>query len=106
MAEPGQFTQRRRHPRKQIRTNVSYHYANKLMNCVQVGSGYTVNLSMSGALVRIEIYIPPQAIVQLQIEMKSGGKISADSKVIHCHRVGYNQYEIGVSFVKVRKDPT
>jgi hypothetical protein len=96
--------QQRRFPRKNISTEVSYQYENRLMKKVYAGSGRTINLSMNGALIRVESYVPPQAEIDAYIIMKNGKQISTLSRVIHCHRVAFNVYEIGIQFLKVRKE--
>ncbi|MBN1355861.1 PilZ domain-containing protein [bacterium] len=98
-----QVHKQRQYPRKPIKTNVYYQYNNVRLNRIYAGSGHTVNLSMKGALIRIENYLPPRAEVELYITMKDGKEVSTLSQVIHCHRVAYNVYEVGVQFLRVGK---
>jgi PilZ domain-containing protein len=93
----------RQYPRKPIKTNVYYQYNNVRLNRIYAGSGQTVNLSMKGALVRIENYLPPRAEVDLYITMKDGKEVTTRSRVVHCHRVAYNVYEVGVQFLRMTK---
>lgn len=94
----------RKYQRKLISTEVSYQYENRLMNRIYAGTGRTINLSINGALVRIENYIPPQSEIDLYVTMKDGNQIFTQSRVVHCHRVAFNVYEIGVQFLKVKKN--
>ncbi len=94
---------RRKHPRKLVKTDVSYQYQSDRLNRTFAGSGMTVNISSSGAMVRIENYIPPQAEISLNIMTKDGRIIETLSRVIHCNRVSFNLYEVGVQFLKVKK---
>jgi len=95
--------QQRRYPRKIIKTDVTYQYRNVRLNRIYAGSGETVNLSMNGALVRIENYLPPRSEIDLYITTKDGKQITTLSRVVHCHRVAFNVYEVGVQFIKVEK---
>jgi len=96
---------RRKFPRKSVRTDVSYYYQNPRMTRVYSGTGKTVNISMNGALIRIENYLPPRSEIDLYIRTKDGSRVYARSLVVHCHRVAFNTYEIGVQFLKVEKRP-
>ncbi len=96
-------TQQRRYPRKPVKTDVTYRYKNERMNRLYVGSGHTINLSVNGALIRIENYIPPRSEIDLYITTKNRKQIYTRSRIVHCHRIGFNLYEIGVQFKKVEK---
>ncbi len=91
----------RRFPRKPIKTNVSYYYENRKLNKAYTGTGWTVNISANGALIRIENYVPPMSEIDLYITQAKGTRITTRSRVVHCHRVSFNTYEVGVQFVKV-----
>ncbi|MBN1551220.1 PilZ domain-containing protein [bacterium] len=93
----------RRFPRKLIRTDISYQYRNEKLNRTYAGSGRTINLSLNGALIRIENYLPPRSDIDLYITTKDGKQVTTLSRVVHCHRVAFNVYEVGVQFLKVFK---
>lgn len=95
--------QNRRHPRKPVRTNVTYHYENTRLNRLMTGSGFTMNLSKGGALIRIETYLPPLSEIDLNIQTSDGRLVKTKARVVHCKRVAFNRYDAGVQFVTVKK---
>ena len=98
-----QKKQERRFPRKHVQTLITYQYYNPRMHKTYAGSGRTANLSMNGALIRVENYLPPYSEIDLFIMTKDGKQITTRSRVIHCHRIAFNVYEAGVQFLKVSK---
>ncbi len=97
-----QHFQQRRYQRKNIQTDVTYYYQNDRLNRIYTGTGRSVNLSMNGALIRIENYLPPHSEIDVVI-MKGGLRVTTRSRVIHCHRVSFSTYEVGIQFLDVKK---
>lgn len=96
-------SQNRRHPRKPIRANVTYHYENIRLNRMMTGSGFTMNLSKGGALIRIESYLPPLSEITLNIQTSDGKLVKTRARVVHCKRVAFNRYDAGVQFLSVKQ---
>ncbi len=94
---------KRKYPRKPIRANVSYHYMNPRLNRTLTGTGFTLNLSQAGALIRIETYLSPLCEIDLNIEMSDGRLVKTRARVIHCKRVAFNRYDVGLHFLSVKK---
>ena len=94
---------KRKHPRKPIRANVSYHYVNPRLNRTLTGTGFTLNLSQSGAMIRIETYLSSLSEIDLNIETSDGRVIKTRARVIHCRRVAFNRYDVGLQFLSVKR---
>ena len=93
----------RKFPRKQVHADVTYQYRNLRLNRVFAGTGKTLNLSQTGALIRIENYLSPQAELDLYITTKDRRQLTTRCRVVHCHRISFNLFEVGVHFLKVSK---
>ena len=95
--------QARRHPRKPIRATVTYHYENVRLNRMMNGSGFSVNLSKGGALIRIETYLPCLSELDLNIQTSDGRLVKTRARVIHSKRIAFNRYDTGVQFISVKQ---
>lgn len=67
------------------------------------GTGYTLNLSSGGALIRVETYLSILSEIDLNIQTSDGRVVKTRAKVIHCKRVAFNRYDIGLQFITVKK---
>jgi hypothetical protein len=96
-------SKKRRYPRKPVRANVNYYYSNPRLNRTMTGTGYTLNLSPGGALIRIETYLAILSEIELNIQTSDGRVVKTRAKVIHCKRVAFNRYDVGLQFVSVKR---
>ncbi|MBN1878959.1 PilZ domain-containing protein [bacterium] len=95
---------KRKYPRKPIRASVTYNYTNSRLNRVMTGTGFTVNLSKTGALIRIENYMPVLSELDLNIQASDGHIVKTRAKVVHCKRVSFNRYDVGLQFLSIKQE--
>jgi hypothetical protein len=95
---------KRKFPRKPVRAAVTYHYVNAKMNRVMTGTGFTLNLSQGGAMIRIENYLASLCEIDLHIQTGDGRTIRTKARVIRCNRVSFNRYDVGLQFISVKQD--
>lgn len=69
------------------------------------GTGYTINLSKTGALIRVETYLPILSELDLNIQASDGHIVRTRAKVVHCKRVAFNRYDVGLSFTSIKQEP-
>ena len=93
---------KRKYPRKPVRASVTYHYANPRVNRVMSGTGFTINLSKSGALIRIETYLSVLSELDLNIQTSDGRIVKTRARVVHCKRVSFNRYDVGLHFISIK----
>ncbi len=103
--DPAQPTDnKRKYPRKPIRAGVNYQYSNLKLNRMIAGNGFTINLSKSGALIRVESYLPVLSELDLNIQASDGHVVKTRAKVIHCKRVSFNRYDVGLQFISSKQE--
>lgn len=98
-----QESNKRKYPRKPVRANVNYHYDNPRLNRTMTGTGFTLNLSQGGAMIRIESYLSVLSEIDLNIQTSDGRLVKTRAKVVHCKRVSFNRYDVGLQFLSVKK---
>ncbi len=97
-----EFKERRKHPRVEINSLISYICIDDSVNKTKEGRGKAINISQGGILIEINDSFEWQDTLQLAIEIEDES-VSIKGKVIYCNADDFGKFRTGIQFLETNE---
>ena len=97
-----EFKERRKHPRVEINSLISYICIDDSGNKTKKGRGKAINISQGGILIETNDSFEWQDTLQLAIEIEDES-VSIKGKVIYCNADDFGKFRTGIQFLETNE---